>query len=217
MTPAPDLVRSFGIRAYACHPIIAQDRVIGTLSFGTQSRGSFSDDDLALMKTVTDQVATAMEKIRAQQALQELNEQLEARVQQRTAELRQSMDLVEAERRRFKDVLDQLPAYLVLLTPDYHVSFANRFFEERFGRAEGQRCYEYLFNRPEPCADCESYKVLQTQAPQSLGVAGSGRPQLRHSRFSVYRCGRHAADPGSGPGHHRAHEGRRSPAAGQRL
>ena len=54
-----------------------------------------------------------------------------------------------------------LPAYVVLLSPDYHVPFANRFFEERFGESEGRRCYEYLFHRTEPCENCETYKVLE--------------------------------------------------------
>ena len=66
-----DLVRSVGIKAYACHPIISQDKVIGTLSFGTRARKTFSDDDLATMKTVTDQVATAMERVRAEGTLRE--------------------------------------------------------------------------------------------------------------------------------------------------
>ena len=63
-----ELVRSFGIKAYACHPLFAQGRVIGTLSFGTKSRLTFTDDELSLMKTVADQVATAMERVRLLQA-----------------------------------------------------------------------------------------------------------------------------------------------------
>ena len=58
-----DLVRSFGITAYACHPLFAQGQVIGTLSFGTRSRLTFTEEELSLMKTVADQVATAMERI----------------------------------------------------------------------------------------------------------------------------------------------------------
>lgn len=55
------LVGSFGIRAYACHPLTGTDgEIIGTLSFGTRSRDTFSDDDLSLMKAVADQVAIAM-------------------------------------------------------------------------------------------------------------------------------------------------------------
>ena len=53
------LVRPFGIKAYACHPLMSQGRVIGTLAFGTRSRNIFNHDDLAMMETVTNQVATA--------------------------------------------------------------------------------------------------------------------------------------------------------------
>lgn len=63
--PRTELVKSFGIKAYACHPLIGEEgRVIGTLSFGSSSRAHFSDDDLALMKAVADQVATAMDRMR---------------------------------------------------------------------------------------------------------------------------------------------------------
>jgi len=72
---------------------------------------------------------------------------------------------VEAERQRLYAVLDTLPVYVVLLSEDYHVPFANRFFRERFGESHGKRCYEYLFRRNEPCENCETYKVMKTRAP----------------------------------------------------
>ena len=75
--PRADLVRSLGIRAYACHPILAMGRVMGTLSFGTRSRTSFSDEDLALMKTVTDQVAIAIQRVRAHEALLQSRQDLD--------------------------------------------------------------------------------------------------------------------------------------------
>ena len=50
-------------------------------------------------------------------------------------ERKRAEEAVAAERQRFNDVLETLPVYIVLLTPDYHVSFANRFFRERFGEA----------------------------------------------------------------------------------
>ena len=58
-----------------------------------------------------------------------------------------------------------LPVYVILLSPDYHVPLANRFFEDRFGKAHGRRCYEYLFHRSEPCENCETFKVLKSGAP----------------------------------------------------
>jgi PAS domain S-box-containing protein len=76
-----------------------------------------------------------------------------------------SEDTVNAERKRFNDVLDMLPSYLVLLTPDHHISFANHYFREKFGEPGGHRCYEALFGRTEPCEKCETYKVLRTNSP----------------------------------------------------
>ena len=102
---------------------------------------------------------------KAEGALRKAHGELEVRVQERTAELKKTLEALKTERQRFNDVLDMLPAYVVLLTPDYHVPFANRFFEERFGKAKGRRCYEYLFGRSKPCQTCETYKVLKTHLP----------------------------------------------------
>jgi PAS domain S-box-containing protein len=84
----------------------------------------------------------------------------------------QAEKAVKGERQRFNDVLEMLPAYVVLLTLDYHVPFANRFFRERFGESHGRRCYEYLFGRTAPCETCETYKVLKTNAPHHWEWAG---------------------------------------------
>ena len=63
------------------------------------------------------------------------------------------------------DILEILPVYTILLSEDYHVRFANRFFRDRFGESHGQRCYEYLFARTEPCEICESFVPMRTNAP----------------------------------------------------
>jgi PAS domain S-box-containing protein len=68
--PRTELVKSYGIKAYACHPLMAQDRVLGTLSFGTTTRTSFTPDELALMKAVADHVAIAIERKRVQDVAQ---------------------------------------------------------------------------------------------------------------------------------------------------
>jgi serine phosphatase RsbU (regulator of sigma subunit)/anti-sigma regulatory factor (Ser/Thr protein kinase) len=80
-------------------------------------------------------------------------------------ERKRAEEAVKAERQRFSDVLDALPVYLVLLSPDYHVAFANRFFRERFGESRGRRCFEYLFGRTEPCEVCHTFEVLETRKP----------------------------------------------------
>ena len=83
----------------------------------------------------------------------------------RIEEERKVAEAVQIERQRMQEVLNLLPAYVVLLSQDHQVPFANRFFEERFGKSEGKRCYEYLFNRNEPCDNCESFKVFEANAP----------------------------------------------------
>lgn len=79
-------------------------------------------------------------------------------------------EAVERERKRLFDVLENLPAMICLLTPDYHVVFANRSFREKFGESNGKHCYEYCFGNTEPCKFCESYKVLETGKPHHWEV-----------------------------------------------
>jgi PAS domain S-box-containing protein len=98
--------------------------------------------------------------------LQNANKELKAEIEERKraeSKLVIQSKALEAERQRFNDVLEILPVYTVLLTPDYHVAFANRYFRDRFGEDNGRRCYEYLFGLSEPCENCEKFKVLQTK------------------------------------------------------
>jgi PAS domain S-box-containing protein len=112
-----DLVRSYGIQAYCCHPLKAQDRLIGTLSFGTKTRARFTPDEVDLMRNVADQVAIAMQRIQAQQKLRQsqealrlANEELEQRVRERTTELILLLEDLEKSR----DDLRKLASELVL-------------------------------------------------------------------------------------------------------
>ena len=73
--PRTQLVKSYGVQAYCCHPLMAQGRLIGTLSFGTRTRLLFTPDEVALMKSVADQVAVAMQRLQSEQAVRESEEQ----------------------------------------------------------------------------------------------------------------------------------------------
>ncbi len=84
-----ELVKSFGIKAYACHPLLAQNHVIGTLSFGTRTRTTFSADDLAMMKAVADQVVVAMNRVQMEDALRAS----ESREKVRAGEMQALMDM----------------------------------------------------------------------------------------------------------------------------
>jgi PAS domain S-box-containing protein len=112
----------------------------GSLGAHTRSRRTFTPDEVNFLQAVANVLGATIERKRAGEA-------------------------VNAQRQRFNDLLDTLPVYLILLSPDYHVPFANRFFRERFGVSRGKRCFEYLFGRTEPCEICHTFEVLQTMKP----------------------------------------------------
>ncbi|MBG1240908.1 PAS domain S-box protein [Nostoc sp. NZL] len=75
--PKTELIRSLGITAYYAYPLIAQGRLLGTLSFGSRTRLSFTDNQKGMMQAVCDQIAIAMERASLIASLQEQTEQLQ--------------------------------------------------------------------------------------------------------------------------------------------
>ncbi len=69
--PMTDLVRSYGVQAYCCHPLLAGERVLGTLSFGTRTRPRFRPGEIETMASVANLVAIAIYRIQAETALRE--------------------------------------------------------------------------------------------------------------------------------------------------
>ena len=52
-------VHSIGITCYTCQPLITNDQLLGTFSFGTRSRLEYTAEELQLIQLVCDQVAIA--------------------------------------------------------------------------------------------------------------------------------------------------------------
>ncbi len=71
-----------------------------------------------------------------------------------------------AERKRLISVLNALPAYVALLTPDHTIRFANRTFRQIFGDPDGRHCYEVLHGYRVPCSPCRGFLVFDLQSPQ---------------------------------------------------
>jgi len=69
--PMVQLVKGFGIRAYACNPLIADGRLLGTLSFATRNRDSFSQEEIEFIETISKYVTSAYERLRFIEQLRE--------------------------------------------------------------------------------------------------------------------------------------------------
>ena len=113
--------------------MLNQGRVIGTLSFGSRTKPKFAEDELALMKAVTDHVAIAMDRVRFLASLEQRVAERTAEAERRAGQLRAlaaDMTLAEQrERRRLAQVLhDHLQQ--ILVAAKMRVSLAGRKVED---------------------------------------------------------------------------------------
>lgn len=104
----------------------------------------------------------------SRQAIQKARDELEQRVEERTAELvsaneqlrEQIAERIEAEqtlaleRLRFVSLLHKLPGYVALFDGHCGIRFANHKFLELFGEPADRPCYEVLRRKDRRCADC---------------------------------------------------------------
>ncbi|MBM4018294.1 MAG: PAS domain S-box protein, partial [Planctomycetes bacterium] len=79
---------------------------------------------------------------------------------------RRAQQQLEMERQRLFSVLNMLPGFVLLVRPDYSVTFVNETFHEIFGDPGGRRCYKVLRNRRTRCAGCRMPGILTSGVPQ---------------------------------------------------
>jgi PAS domain S-box-containing protein len=65
------VLKLLGIRACACHPLLAGDRLLGTLSFASRVKDRFDDDEVAFIETISHYVTVACERLRLLNELRE--------------------------------------------------------------------------------------------------------------------------------------------------
>jgi len=74
--PNAQTLCSIGTTAYSGQPLIVQGRLLGTLSFASKTRTSFTPEEIKLLEVASDQVAIALERAELITSLQQQTEQL---------------------------------------------------------------------------------------------------------------------------------------------
>lgn len=67
--PMTSIIRSVGVRAYSCSPLLLNDRILGTLSFGSTERDAFSQEEIELFGLIAQQVTLATDRRQKQEHL----------------------------------------------------------------------------------------------------------------------------------------------------
>ncbi|HOO56760.1 MAG TPA: response regulator [bacterium] len=134
-----------GFESVALIPLRTSNEIIGLLQLNDHRTGRFTKEMIHFFEGLGASIGIALWKRRTEKALCE-------------------------ERERLFEVLETLPAMICLITPDYHIPFANRSFREKFGDDNGRHCYEYCFGMSEPCEFCESLTPLKTGRPHHWEV-----------------------------------------------
>ncbi|HSI65631.1 MAG TPA: ATP-binding protein [Candidatus Saccharimonadia bacterium] len=74
--PKADLVRGLGIQAYACHPLMVGERLLGTLSFASHTRASFDEEEIEFLRLITQYTAVALDRLQTTEAMKKNAQQL---------------------------------------------------------------------------------------------------------------------------------------------
>jgi signal transduction histidine kinase/CheY-like chemotaxis protein len=69
--PQLQVIKSIGLRAYLCNPLLAGDRLLGTLAFASRERDRFDNDELEFLRTICHYVTVAYERVRLIQQLRD--------------------------------------------------------------------------------------------------------------------------------------------------
>lgn len=168
--------RGLGFEAVAFAPIRMGARKLGLIHVAGLRGSGLVSPLMDLVQVAARQLGSAIERIKAQEALQRAHDQLERRVLDRTAELGNLNEELHLERQRLFEILDGLPSFVCLHGEDCSIKFTNRRFREIFGDAAGRPCYSVMAERDQPCEDCPTLKVLNGRTPtERVWTAPDGR------------------------------------------
>lgn len=105
--PKVDLIRSFGIKAYVCEPLISFGELVGTISFGSKKRTTFKSEELDLIHSICHQVTIVLDRMTKVEELTQNTETLEVA----------NLHLMKNER-KFRDIFEGAQVGILIIDND---------------------------------------------------------------------------------------------------
>jgi signal transduction histidine kinase len=129
--PHTQRVKRCGFRAYACNPLLCDDKLVGTLSFATRKRDAFEPHELDFFRVVSQDAAVAYERLRLITQLREADRRkdeflatLAHELRNPLAPIRAAVDflrlrgLEDADQRSARDIIDRQVQHMTRLVDD---------------------------------------------------------------------------------------------------
>ncbi len=104
------LIKSLGIQAYVCHPLLAGDRLLGTLAFASRSRASYEPEEVEFFKLLAHYATLALQRSQAESDLSESGE-------------------------RYRGLVNVIPAAMYTIDREGRITFYNDRAADLWGRA----------------------------------------------------------------------------------
>jgi PAS domain S-box-containing protein len=181
--PMAQRVKSFGIRAYSCHPLLADYRLLGTLSFASRTKDEFTADELDFLGTVSRYVAAAYERLRLIDQLREGDRRKDEFLATLAHELRNPLaplsNMLEMMKRAsgdgellrlVRDTMERQLGQMVRLVDDLlDVSRITRNrLDLRKGRVELASVMHHAVEEARPLADHANHELIVSVPPEPI-------------------------------------------------
>ncbi|MFX1366570.1 MAG: PAS domain S-box protein [Promethearchaeota archaeon] len=78
--------------------------------------------------------------------------------------LRDTKIKLKEEKKNLFNVLNALGSGIYIVNPQYDVIFINNMLKRELGALHGKKCFEYFFNRSNPCPECKNKLIFNGKA-----------------------------------------------------
>ena len=161
------LAHTAWVQSYVAAPIRSHDNVIGFINVDSGTPGFFTQEHAQRLQAFANQASIAIERAQLYEEIRQYATDLEARVKERTAQLNNARERIEA-------ILNSSGDVIILCRTDGMIDQANPAFEPVFGRSSDDVLFQplaHLVIPPHvPRLDEAFQAALDTRLPQRLEV-----------------------------------------------